>query len=148
MRSVLVRLILLSTVALGAGACAPLGPGSDVLQLQGDCNATHSKVGQTATLSRRAHNVGGTVEVVDDCTLVIHGFTYDGGGLDVRLYAAEGNQDFADGTALTGNFLGKDSSGADKTVKLPVGVSLDQVDRISVWCVLAREDFGSGTLAP
>ncbi len=75
-------------------------------ETQGDCLATDARVGHRAVLAGRAHGVGGTVEVVDDCTLVVRAFTYDGGGVNVRFYGAAGSAGFQDGTALTGNLLG------------------------------------------
>ena len=39
-----------------------------------------------AELEEYFHDVSGTAEIVDDCTVIIHDFTYDGTGLDVRIY--------------------------------------------------------------
>ena len=129
------------------GSACGAGTDDSAPQAQGECGSAHAKVGQRAALTRRAHGVSGTVEVVDDCTLVVRGFTYDGGGLEVRFYGATAGTDFRNGTNLTRNILGERFNGEDFTIKLPVGVTLDQVDKVSVWCVPAKEEFGSGTFS-
>ena len=47
-----------------------------------DCDATHPLVGASAPLmlesGRTQHQVAGTVRVVDDCTIVIEDFVFDG----------------------------------------------------------------------
>ena len=127
--------------ALSACGADDAGP-TDV---QTECDATHALVGTTAALSERFHDVSGTVRVVDDCTLEIENFTFDGGGLDVRITVAEGT-DYANGTALTGDLLGDPIDGETMTLPLPTGLSLDDFDHISVWCVAAGEDFGSAEI--
>mmetsp|Transcript_8361 Transcript_8361/g.26693 ORF Transcript_8361/g.26693 Transcript_8361/m.26693 type:complete len:703 (-) Transcript_8361:14-2122(-) len=44
--------------------------------------------GRSASLTTRAHDVAGTVTIVDDCTYVVDEFTYDGTGPDVFVYVA------------------------------------------------------------
>lgn len=142
---------LTAVFALAASLSACAGPGpTDAASLadapvQEGCGSTHALVGATGVLSERFHDVKGTVTVVDDCTLRVDGFSYDGGGLDVRFYGAP-DGDFAAGTAITANLLGQSYDGDTLTIALPEGVTLDDVKQLSVWCVVAREDFGSTTL--
>ncbi len=113
----------------------------------GDCPSTSARIGWTAELQANFHNVGGTAEIVDDCTVVISNFTYDGTGIDVRIYGAQGG-DYDNGFAMTDDLLlpgGYD--GETLVAKLPDGESMDELDGISVWCVDVGIDFGSGNFA-
>lgn len=107
------------------------------------CAATHAKVGQTTTLSERAHGVKGSARIVDDCTIVLEGFSYDGGGIDVRIYAAQA-ADYDNGYPISPNILGTPYSNGSLTVQLPVDKTLDDLDGVSVWCVAASFSFGDG----
>ena len=108
------------------------------------CAATHLRVGWRAELVENYHGVAGTAEIVDDCTIVVSAFTYDGTGLDVRFYGAL-DEDYADGFAVSDNLL-KPGGYAGETVvlTLPPERSLDDLDGLSVWCIDVEIDFGSG----
>lgn len=108
------------------------------------CAKTHARVGQVATLSTLAHNVSGTATIIDDCTIVVSSFNYDGGGPTVYFYGGKGgNYDtptgFPIGGLLTGAYV-------DNTLMLtlPEDKSLDDLDGIAVWCADFKVDFGSG----
>ncbi len=107
-----------------------------------ECAATHPRVGQTATLVTRFHGVSGTARIVDDCTVLLEDFDYDGGGIDVRIYGGvDGN--FDDGFAMTGDLVRAGGySGDTITATLPDGYSLDDLDGVSVWCVAVGQSFG------
>ncbi len=111
------------------------------------CAATHPHVGWTATLSTNYHNVGGTAEIVDDCTIRITNFTFEGAGIDVRIYGAK-NGDWANGFAMTGNLVRSTPyDGETLIATVPAGHTLDDLDGISVWCTDVDVDFGSGTFS-
>ncbi len=113
-----------------------------------NCPITHDKVGWVAELTEQFHGVGGIAEIVDDCTVVVHGFTYDGAGIDVRLYGGVGG-DYDGGYPMTDNLLvpgGYD--GVELEAVLPDDKTLDDLDGVSVWCVDVGIDFGSGSFAP
>jgi len=113
-----------------------------------NCPATHPRVGWIAELSMEFHGVGGTAEIVDDCTVVIHDFTYDGTGIDVRIYGARGG-DYDSGYAMTDDLLKAGGyDGVELEALLPQGRTLDDLDGVSVWCVDVGVDFGSGLFAP
>ena len=108
------------------------------------CDATHARVGQTAMLSTDFHRTTGTARVVDDCTIIVEMFGYDGTGIDVRFYGAIG-RNYRGGFAISDDLLlagGYD--GATMTLTLPSGRTLDDMDSISVWCVAAGVSFGDG----
>jgi mono/diheme cytochrome c family protein len=108
------------------------------------CGTTHARVGQTAVLQKRFHGVEGKARIVDDCTIEITEFAFDGGGIDVRVYGGKGG-DYARGFAM-GDDLRKPGgySGATIRVSLPTTRTLDDLDGVSIWCVPAGADFGSG----
>ena len=84
-------------------------------------------------------------EIIDDCTIELREFTYDGAGIDVRLYGGlGGNYDagFGMGDDLV-NPNGYD--GVTLYFTLPEGLTMDDLDGVSVWCVDVGVDFGSGT---
>ncbi|MEZ4451833.1 MAG: DM13 domain-containing protein [Nannocystaceae bacterium] len=114
----------------------------------GGCPSTHAHIGWVATLETHFHNVGGTAEIVDDCTIVIHDFTYDGTGIDVRIYGGLAG-DYDKGFAMTDDLLKPGGyDGVPLVAQVPDGRSLDDLDGISVWCVDVGVDFGSGSFAP
>ena len=114
----------------------------------GDCGAAHPLVGATAELSTLFHGVMGSAEVVDDCTIEITDFVYDGGGIDVRIYGGLGG-DYDNGFPMTDDLLDPGGyEGATLVAHLPAGKTLDDLDGISVWCVDVGVDFGSAMFAP
>jgi hypothetical protein len=139
--------ILLSALALSA-----CGGGSDSTaaasntsanSLNTSCTKLSPKIGQVATLSTRAHGVSGKARIVDDCTIEITNFNYDGGGLpDVFVYGAKA-ANYASGFAIGPNLFGKAQSNATIVLTLKEK-DLDNLDGISIWCVRASANFGDG----
>jgi mono/diheme cytochrome c family protein len=113
------------------------------------CPSTHPKVGQVAELSRAAHGVGGRARIVDDCTIEVNDFTYDGGGINVRFYGGVGG-DYDAGFSMSEADLRRRTPYAGETVyaRLPPGRTLDDLDGISVWCVAVGFSFGDGLFGP
>lgn len=124
----------------------PVDPPNDPTDPPGpsNCAATHPMVGATAILEENFHDVGGIARIVDDCTIEITEFTFDGEGIDVRLYGGlDGNYD--DGFAIGDNLLRPGGySGETLTFTLPPERTMDDLDGVSVWCVPVGVDFGSG----
>jgi len=110
----------------------------------GGCTTNHAMVGWVATLSMVSHNVSGQATIIDDCTVRLDNFNYDGGGLpDVFVYGGL-NANYVDGFAIGDNLFGTPSTDASLIMTLPQSRTLDDFNGISVWCVAARVDFGSG----
>ena len=105
-----------------------------------DCSA-YPQAGTVANLITRAHAVEGSVTVVDDCTLLISHFSYDGGGLpDVYFYGTDSDT-FTGGYTLGDNLFGQAYS--DATFIVSVSPSLSASMRaISVWCLGVSVSFG------
>jgi mono/diheme cytochrome c family protein len=111
-----------------------------------ECDSTHPKIGQVATLRTFAHQVSGTAVIVDDCTVRVDDFVYDGAGIDVRLYGGL-DGDYARGFSMSEKDLRR-AQGYDGSeplyAQLPEDRTLDDIDGISVWCVPVGASFGDG----
>ncbi|TWT34002.1 Electron transfer DM13 [Posidoniimonas corsicana] len=108
--------------------------------------------GWLANLSTVAHDVSGTVLVVDEDTLQVNHFTYDGGGISVYLYlgAADTTADFTAGLEIGPQLLGSEFDGTQPplVIDLPAGQTIDGWNAISVWCDAVGVSFGSGAFHP
>ena len=133
----------------GAGDSGDSGNGDDSGGDTGSgCGMTSPKIGWTASLSNLFHDVSGTAEIIDDCTVEIRNFNYDGTGIDVRVYGGL-DGDYDNGFAMTDDLLlpgGYQNEVIEAT--LPAGMTMDDLDGVSIWCVTVGIDFGSGTFAP
>jgi hypothetical protein len=98
-------------------------------------------------LSTRFHSVAGRVVIVDDDTLRIEDFHYDGGGPAVYLYLGRANTNaaFRQGVALGPLLSGPVYRGDDLVIDVPADISLSDYTAISVWCAAFNISFGSGT---
>ena len=108
----------------------------------------YPRAGWQATLSTRGHSVSGTVTIIDADSFRIDNFTYDGGGINVHFIVSP--QD--DRTVFTNNrivtepnLLGSPFNGGSITIDLPAGTTLDGQNAVSLWCIPAGANFGSGT---
>jgi len=107
-----------------------------------DCGDTHPAVGRTATLIGSAHAVSGSLTVLDDCTLEVGNFTYDGGGPDVAFYAGRRDDYGPDAVRLSPALDGRVYDGDTVRLTLPEGTTLDDVNNLSVWCFDVQVSFG------
>jgi len=113
----------------------------------GPCGTDHPLVGSTASFSTFFHEVAGNVTVIDNCTLEVTNFTYDGQGPRVFFYGGvDGAYSAATAFAMGPRLNGRPYSGDSITVKLPESRSLDDFNSISVWCADFDIDFGSAML--
>jgi Electron transfer DM13 len=115
-------------------------------------NATspYARAGWQAQLSTFAHNVSGTVTIVDADTFRVDNFFYDGGGINVHFILAASNNNTLFRTArlvTEPNLLGTAHNGDSITIDLPVGTTFDGYGAISLWCIPASANFGSGSFA-
>ncbi|MFI4882538.1 MAG: DM13 domain-containing protein [Phycisphaerales bacterium JB064] len=105
--------------------------------------------GWTAELSTLSHGVRGTVIVVDEDTIRIDDFFFDGRGLDVRVYLGVDEDSFRSGIAVGPQLLGMPFAGGSLTIDLPAGETIDGWHAVSIWCVDVPVSFGQGTfMAP
>lgn len=122
-------------------------PNNPVTQSDYNCGSNdHPRVGQTLVFSTNAHDVGGSAQIVDNCTIRVSAFNYDGGGPLVYFYAGidgqyrEAQGGFALGTPLNGKVY----SGDTVLINLTSAVQLDQMNGLSVWCADFNVSFGEG----
>merc|ERR1712072_1562929 len=117
----------------------------------------HVKVGE---FNNRAHGIGGTVYAVDEKTLLIKGFTYDGAGPDAFFWAGTQGYPSGVGTILPYPFEGKFfeyedqsapilsgrfSGDKDITLTLPDTFKATDIKWLSVWCRAFSVNFGDLT---
>lgn len=135
------RFALAAALTLLIAGCALAPPPAEPLA---ECTAADARIGQTAPLRTYFHSVSGTARIVNDCTIEIQDFTYDGGGLDVRVYGAR-DLSFSDPVILSRDLRRPGGyRSATLTVQLPEGVTLDDVRAIAIWCVAVDVNFGDG----
>ena len=115
-----------------------------------DCGSSHNKVGQSAFFTTLSHNVSGRAEILDNCTIKISQFSYDGGGPDVYFYAANDRFYDSDDAFRMGNQLNGSNGfeNADLILKLPNNKTLDDLNSLSVWCVEFEANFGDLLFRP
>ena len=116
-----------------------------------ECDATHPKIGQVAEFDGFSHQVAGLAMIIDDCTIRVDNFFFDGAGIDVRFYGGLGG-DYLDGFSMSEEDIRRSLPG-DGTLayngetvfaQLPEGRTFDELDGISVWCVPVSQSFGDG----
>lgn len=113
------------------------------------CTKTHEKVGHSGFFSTYAHNVAGKAEIIDDCTIKISQFSYDGDGPDVFFYGAIDHAYSSDAAFVLGNQLnGTVYNNEEIILTLPDGKTLDDLTGLSVWCVDFAANFGDMTFSP
>lgn len=117
----------------------PTGPSTSA------CTSNSPKIGQTATLSQLFHRVSGVATIIDDCTIELTNFNFDGGGIDVRIYGGRGGafHENQGGFAISDNLVGIAFNDNTLRLTLPAGRTLDDLDSLSVWCVAVGVSFGT-----
>jgi hypothetical protein len=137
-------LFLLALSGCGSGTGTPTVPAQAGIAAGGQsCGKTSSKIGQTATLQTRAHGVTGTAKVIDNCTIEVSNFNYDGGGLpDVYAYGGKAGN-YAAGFAIGKNLFGTKVTNGSISLTVKEG-DLENLDGLSIWCVRAGVSFGDG----
>jgi cytochrome c len=103
-----------------------------------------------------SHRVGGKVTVLDEDTIQLENFQYDGGGIAVALYLIKATgQNFTSSEGRAGvsilNFTLGECYGLNDTctignftIDIPSTINLSDYTHISVWCVPVGVSFGHG----
>ena len=107
------------------------------------------KVGWEAELQTHFHQVSGTVRILDEYTLEVEHFYYDGGGPAVYFWLDGPNPISGGRTYLLGSSVGQRLNGMpwDDAYIATLdtgGISLADVEGISVWCEDFKVSFGDG----
>ena len=101
------------------------------------------KVGEVATFTGYHHGVAGTAHIVNNRTIELKNFYYDGGGPDVVAYIST-NSAFYPGYAISEPLNGSTYVNTNLTFTLPDGLDLDDATYISIWCRAVSANFGDG----
>jgi hypothetical protein len=114
-----------------------------------NCPKTHSKVGYYGFFETIAHNVSGRAEFLDDCTIKITHFNYDGGGPEVYFYGGvDHNYSESDAFAMGQKISGIVYNNNEIILRIPDNKTLDDITGMSVWCVDFAANFGQVTFTP
>jgi hypothetical protein len=114
-----------------------------------NCAKTHSKVGYYGSFESLAHNVSGRAEFIDDCTIKITEFNYDGGGPEVYFYGAIDHKYIESGAFAIGQKINGIVYNNDEVIlRIPDNKTLDDITGISVWCADFNANFGQVTFTP
>lgn len=140
-------LVAVGLAACGGGSDDPVAPAVQGATNTAVCGRSDNvKVGQVASLSTLGHRVSGKATIIDNCTIEITAFNYDGLGLpDVFVYGALA-ANYKAGFAIGPNLFGTPQTNTTLRVSLNEG-DLNKLDGISIWCVRAAVSFGDGLFA-
>jgi electron transfer DM13 len=107
----------------------------------------HPRTGWQADLVTKGHGVDGIVTIVDHNTIRLDEFDYDGGGFEVYVILAQEdtNSSIASGLRVSPDIFGTAYNNATLTFDLPMGETVNGYDAVGVWCVVAGQNFGSGS---
>jgi hypothetical protein len=109
--------------------------------------ALYERAAFEADLPPGAHSATCVATVIDERTIQIEHFTYDGGGPAVYFYlgATQSDPSFEDGLQLMPLLTGTVFSDDTLTLTLPAGHTLDGYTAISVWCADFAVSFTDAT---
>ncbi|MFK7863622.1 MAG: DM13 domain-containing protein [Pseudohongiellaceae bacterium] len=140
---------IIAYVSGGTQTEIDVGMDDPVVSPDTGCTSSSAKIGQQAVFRGFAHSVAGTATIIDDCTIEITGFVFDGGGINVQIYFGQGGdfREIRGGFSSSPNLVGIRYNGNTLRVTLPAGRGLEDFDSISVWCVPVGVSFGSGTFS-
>ncbi|XP_032523289.2 protein Skeletor, isoforms B/C isoform X3 [Danaus plexippus] len=107
-------------------------------------------------LTQYAHGIRGTVYAVDESTIFVKGFAYDGTGPDAYFWVGDTPQPSPEGTLVPypEDYPSRDPpvlsshTNSDILLRLPAGKRLRDIKWISVWCRRFTVNFGDVFLPP
>ena len=81
---------------------------------------------------------------MDNCTIELTEFFFDGNGINIQVLAGKGGN-YKDGTSISDNLKNFPVGYENASLTLDIGdLSLDDIDGVSVWCVPVGVSFGDG----
>jgi hypothetical protein len=113
--------------------------------------SSYPRAGWETHLSEAGHGVSGTVTIVDERTLRLTHFNYDGHAPDMFVCVGTNKTRNAFRTGvglLVGPRLARAYQDETLEVQLPEGQTLDGWNAVCIWCVSVQFNFGWGTFAP
>lgn len=140
MRSMLQMVMMMGLVACGGGQVGAGDGEIDADEVPG--------IGWVAEFEGTAHDVAGTAVIVDERTIEIENFVFDGGGVNARIFLLADGAKFTRDIELTDNLVGSPSDGETLTLTLPQGVEFEDFNLITLWCIPFAVSFGDGVFQP
>ena len=106
----------------------------------------YEREGWIADIPKGIHDSQAVVTILDEKTILVEHFTYDGTAPAVYFYlgASDSSVDFANGLQIE-PLLDRAYSDETLLLTLPAGYTLDGYHAISVWCALASVNFSSAS---
>lgn len=102
------------------------------------------KVGAMATFGPpNFHNVSGTAHILNNRTIELRNFYFDGGGIEVYIYLSP-NTSFDPYIAISDDLLGTVFSNDTVILDVPPGTDFSTYSNISVWCTIGVS-FSTGS---
>ena len=131
---------------LGAGFIAALLLVAPAAFAQG----VYPRAGWETHFTQTGHGVKGTATILDERTIRLTHFSYDGFAPDMYVYLATNltAAAFLTGSLTASPRLARAYTNETYTVQLPVGKTLNGWTSISIWCRQVQANFGWGTFAP
>ena len=111
------------------------------IQVEQGCGSDHPLVGTQTQFTTYFHDVSGTLTVTDNCTLTVTNFNYDGEGPSVAFYTGL-DGDYSNGQAISSMINGQAYFNRTFVLNLPLSLSLDDFNGVSVWCYDFHANFG------
>lgn len=110
----------------------------------------YPRAGWETHLTQTGHGVNGTATILDERTIQLTHFSYDGFAPDMYVYLATNRTTaaFLNGGLTAGPRLARSYNNETHVVQLPAGQTLDGWNAISIWCRAVNASFGWGTFAP
>lgn len=135
--------ILAASLFLTACAGGIVGDGDGIVT-----EDERPQVGWRAVIDGDHHDVAGVATLIDEDTIEITDFTFDGGGVNARIFLVVDGAEFTDELELTDNLVGTTYSGETLTLDLPAAASEIDWDTITVWCIPFGVSFGHASFSP
>lgn len=114
------------------------------------CGNSSLYVGFTGELEGGQDGVAGSLRIVDDCTLLLEDFSFDGAAPAVHIWGAPSldSRDIQEqGRRISPLHLDRAYSNETFTVRLEPGLSWDMFPYLIVWCESFKADLGHVALA-
>ena len=125
-------------------ACSPAVGSGDGVTDDGEA----PQVGWVADFTTHHHSVAGRVEILDESTLEVQDFTYDGEGINARLFVQVDGAPFSGDYELSDNLVGEAFDGETFELSIPDEAEMENWNLITLWCIPAGVSFGDGVFAP
>lgn len=110
------------------------------------CSALAADQGFAGTLSSLDSGLGGTVEVVDDKTLMISDYTLEDASAPALYWWGSTTDDLPSGFRISNEQITEAAPSDSLTIKLDAGKTAKDFSVVGLWCEKLSANFGQATL--